>query len=241
MGAAAAGRACGACRSLLPSRHAAGGPHRTVDPLGRFRAARRRGARNHRGGRRLHPYRRDGRAFRAQPDHRPGGGEGAPALFDAALRRPPDDFSGRSLHRRLRRGRRRHHHRPSRGRAASPPHRAAGQIAGQEGRGVAQPGDAARGGRAGAGRYRPRAGDERQSRLRWAELHRLAARQAADAAPAPGRRRRTVDLEVDGGINAETAPAAIAAGADVLVAGTAGFAGGAAAYAANIRRLRGSS
>jgi ribulose-phosphate 3-epimerase len=52
---------------------------------------------------------------------------------------------------------------------------------------------------------------------------------------------RSIDLEVDGGINAETAPAAIAAGADVLVAGTAGFAGGAPAYAANIRRLRGSS
>jgi ribulose-phosphate 3-epimerase len=52
---------------------------------------------------------------------------------------------------------------------------------------------------------------------------------------------RPIDLEVDGGINAETAPAAIAAGADVLVAGTAGFSGGAAAYAGNIRRLRGSS
>jgi ribulose-phosphate 3-epimerase len=52
---------------------------------------------------------------------------------------------------------------------------------------------------------------------------------------------RAVDLEVDGGINAETAPAAIAAGADVLVAGTAGFSGGPAAYAGNIRRLRGSS
>ena len=50
---------------------------------------------------------------------------------------------------------------------------------------------------------------------------------------------RPVDLEVDGGINAETAAAAIAAGADVLVAGTASFAGGAAAYAANIARLRG--
>jgi len=50
---------------------------------------------------------------------------------------------------------------------------------------------------------------------------------------------RPVDLEVDGGINAETAAAAIAAGADVLVAGTATFAGGAAAYAANIARLRG--
>src|SRR5262249_39656256 len=36
---------------------------------------------------------------------------------------------------------------------------------------------------------------------------------------------RTIDLEVDGGINAETAAAAVAAGADVLVAGSASFAG----------------
>jgi ribulose-phosphate 3-epimerase len=50
---------------------------------------------------------------------------------------------------------------------------------------------------------------------------------------------RAIDLEVDGGINAETAKAAIGAGADVLVAGTATFTGGASAYAANIARLRG--
>jgi ribulose-phosphate 3-epimerase len=50
---------------------------------------------------------------------------------------------------------------------------------------------------------------------------------------------RAVDLEVDGGINAETAAKAIAAGADVLVAGTATFEGGASSYAANIARLRG--
>ncbi|MCW0183212.1 ribulose-phosphate 3-epimerase [Zavarzinia sp.] len=50
---------------------------------------------------------------------------------------------------------------------------------------------------------------------------------------------RTIDLEVDGGINLETAPLAIAAGADVLVAGTASFTGGPAAYAANIEKLRG--
>jgi ribulose-phosphate 3-epimerase len=49
---------------------------------------------------------------------------------------------------------------------------------------------------------------------------------------------RNVALEVDGGINPETARAAVAAGADVLVAGTAAFAGGQAAYADNIRRLR---
>jgi ribulose-phosphate 3-epimerase len=49
---------------------------------------------------------------------------------------------------------------------------------------------------------------------------------------------RPIDLEVDGGINAETAPQVVAAGADVLVAGTATFTGGAAAYAENIRRLR---
>lgn len=50
---------------------------------------------------------------------------------------------------------------------------------------------------------------------------------------------RTVDLEIDGGINFETAPRAIAAGADVLVAGTATFTGGPGEYEANIRRLRG--
>lgn len=50
---------------------------------------------------------------------------------------------------------------------------------------------------------------------------------------------RTIDLEVDGGINFDTAPQAVAAGADVLVAGTASFKGGPSAYAGNIRRLRG--
>ena len=52
-------------------------------------------------------------------------------------------------------------------------------------------------------------------------------------------RGRAIDLEVDGGITAVTAPLACEAGADVLVAGTATFSGGAAAYAANIERLRG--
>lgn len=50
---------------------------------------------------------------------------------------------------------------------------------------------------------------------------------------------RDIRLEVDGGIDAETAPRAIAAGADVLVAGTATFKGGPSAYADNIRGLRG--
>ena len=50
---------------------------------------------------------------------------------------------------------------------------------------------------------------------------------------------KAIDLEVDGGIDAETAPRAIAAGADALVAGTATFRGGPTAYAENIRRLRG--
>lgn len=46
------------------------------------------------------------------------------------------------------------------------------------------------------------------------------------------------ELEVDGGINFETAPRAIAAGANVLVAGTATFKGGRESYADNISRLR---
>ena len=50
---------------------------------------------------------------------------------------------------------------------------------------------------------------------------------------------RTIDLEVDGGIAPDTAPRAIAAGADVLVAGTATFTGGPGKYAENIARLRG--
>jgi ribulose-phosphate 3-epimerase len=49
---------------------------------------------------------------------------------------------------------------------------------------------------------------------------------------------RAIDLEVDGGINVDTAKQAVAAGADVLVAGTASFTGGPAAYTDNIRRLR---
>ena len=50
---------------------------------------------------------------------------------------------------------------------------------------------------------------------------------------------RTIDLEVDGGIDRKTAPLAIAAGADLLVAGTATFTGGPARYASNIAGLRG--
>jgi ribulose-phosphate 3-epimerase len=60
-----------------------------------------------------------------------------------------------------------------------------------------------------------------------------ALRQAID------RSGRRIDLEVDGGINFETARLAVAAGADMLVAGTATFSGGPAAYAMNIARLRG--
>jgi ribulose-phosphate 3-epimerase len=63
------------------------------------------------------------------------------------------------------------------------------------------------------------------------------------------RTKRRIDLEVDGGIDAKTAKLAVAAGADVLVAGTAVFkpgpdepdpprGGAAAAYAARIKRLR---
>lgn len=58
-------------------------------------------------------------------------------------------------------------------------------------------------------------------------------RRAIDASGRP------IDLEVDGGINEQTARTAVAAGADVLVAGTATFKGGTTAYADNIRGLRG--
>ncbi|MCF8466247.1 MAG: ribulose-phosphate 3-epimerase [Sneathiella sp.] len=50
---------------------------------------------------------------------------------------------------------------------------------------------------------------------------------------------RDIDLEVDGGINAKTAPLVIEAGADLLVAGSAVFNGGPEQYAANIKALLG--
>ncbi|GLV28807.1 ribulose-phosphate 3-epimerase [Sphingobium sp. TomTYG75] len=50
---------------------------------------------------------------------------------------------------------------------------------------------------------------------------------------------RDIRLQVDGGIDFTTAPRAIEAGADVLVAGTATFRGGPSAYADNIRKLKG--
>ena len=49
---------------------------------------------------------------------------------------------------------------------------------------------------------------------------------------------RDIRLEVDGGVNAETARQCVAAGADVLVAGSAAFAGGSDRYAANIAALK---
>ena len=50
---------------------------------------------------------------------------------------------------------------------------------------------------------------------------------------------KPIDLEVDGGVDPAIARQCIDAGADALVAGTAVFRGGAAAYAANIAALRG--
>ena len=51
--------------------------------------------------------------------------------------------------------------------------------------------------------------------------------------------QRPIELEVDGGVTIDTAKQCIAAGADVLVAGTASFKGGSTQYAANIKALRG--
>jgi ribulose-phosphate 3-epimerase len=51
--------------------------------------------------------------------------------------------------------------------------------------------------------------------------------------------RRPIHIEVDGGVTAETAPLVTAAGADVLVAGSAVFKGGTEdAYRANIAAIR---
>jgi ribulose-phosphate 3-epimerase len=53
---------------------------------------------------------------------------------------------------------------------------------------------------------------------------------------------RPIHIEIDGGVTVETAPLVVAAGADVLVAGSAVFKGGSVAdpapYGANIRAIR---
>ena len=51
---------------------------------------------------------------------------------------------------------------------------------------------------------------------------------------------RPIQLQVDGGITAQTAPLAIAAGANNLVAGSAIFGAGADEYASRIKAIRGS-
>ena len=50
---------------------------------------------------------------------------------------------------------------------------------------------------------------------------------------------KPIHLEVDGGVNVETARLCVDAGADVLVAGSATFKGGPSRYAANIAALKG--
>jgi ribulose-phosphate 3-epimerase len=50
---------------------------------------------------------------------------------------------------------------------------------------------------------------------------------------------RPIHLEVDGGVDADIARQCVAAGADVLVAGSASFKGGPERYAANIAALKG--
>lgn len=52
---------------------------------------------------------------------------------------------------------------------------------------------------------------------------------------------RPILLEVDGGVDTTTAGLCCDAGADVLVAGTASFKGGAACYSANIAALKGAA
>ena len=53
------------------------------------------------------------------------------------------------------------------------------------------------------------------------------------------RTGKDITLEVDGGVNPQTAPDVISAGANMLVAGSAVFTGERAQYADNIAKLRG--
>ena len=80
--------------------------------------------------------------------------------------------------------------------------------------------------------FHPEAGAHPHRTAQLIRSHGVRVRRLIDATG------RAIHLQVDGGINAQTAALATAAGADVLVAGTACFTGGVEAYAANIDRLR---
>ena len=67
----------------------------------------------------------------------------------------------------------------------------------------------------------------------------VAAAAITALSPTPAAAQATRVIEVDGGIDPETAALAVSAGATALVAGTAVFRGGADQYAANISALRG--
>lgn len=64
-------------------------------------------------------------------------------------------------------------------------------------------------------------------------------RKIAELRTAIDRTGRDIILEVDGGLNSETAPRAISAGVTAIVAGSAVFKGGPTRYAENISALRG--
>ena len=179
-------------------------PHRPLDPVCRFRAARRGNSRHRGGGSGLHPCRRDGRPFRAQ--HHAGAGDRAVAASadQKGARLSPDDRAGRSLYCGLRQGRRRHHYGARRGGAAPAPLAAGDPGGGQEGGRCDQSGDTGFDARARYRRRRSGAGDERQSRVWRAELHpgvadQAGAGQGADRWPADRSRSRWRDQSRDGG------------------------------------------
>ena len=221
--------------------HAEASANRAVDSLGRFRAPGRGGPRDERRRRRLHPHRRDGRAFRPQHHDRPGRGQGAAAALRPAVRRPSDDLAGRPLRARTS---------PTPAPTSSPsiprpgPHlhrtiqliKSLGKKAGVS-LNPATPAEAL-----------DHVLDDVDlvlvmsvnPGLRRAVVHPQPARQDQGAAQADRRARagRSTSRSTAASMSKRRARP-IAAGADVLVAGTASFTGGPAAYAGNIRRLRG--
>ena len=169
----------------------------------------------------------------------PGCRRGPAAPYGQGVRRSPDDLAGRSLHRRVRQGRRRYRHGPSGSGRPHAPHHPAHQSLGKKAGISLNPATPVE-----AVDYlmddldlilvmsvNPGFGGQSFIRSQLDKIRAL--RRRIDESG------RQIDLEVDGGINFDTAAAAIEAGADVLVAGTATFTGGADAYAGNIRRLRG--
>jgi 16S rRNA (cytosine967-C5)-methyltransferase len=213
--------------------------HRAVPAVGRLRPPGERGPGHRGGGRRLAAPGRDGRPFRAEPHHRPRRHQGAEAPLPPAVRRAPDGGGARPLPGGL----------SAAGADILSVHPEAGAHTHRTLRRIRE-----LGAKAGLVLKPGHSGESAEWVLEDLDLILVMSVNPGFGGQAfiPGqlkkiaRLREMIDasgrdiiLEVDGGVNPETARRCLEAGATALVAGAAVFGRGSDNYAGAITALRG--